>query len=87
MKIRCGADLELLVCDNGVGIPVAICERGKENHFGLEGMRELAARIGAKFTVTSSSTSGTEVVLVVPGPIAFVGAKIYSALKDPSSTF
>jgi signal transduction histidine kinase len=38
-------------------------------------MRERAAHIGGKFTITSSPTSGTEVVLVVPGSIAFIEAK------------
>ena len=36
-------------------------------HWGLVGMRERAASIGATLTVTSAPRSGTEVVLVVPG--------------------
>ena len=36
-------------------------------HWGLVGMRERATSIGAKLSVTSSATAGTEVVLGVPG--------------------
>jgi len=64
-------DLSVRVRDNGVGIAPAVTEKGKEGHFGLQGMRERAARIGAKLTVVSSPNSGTEVTLVVPGRIIF----------------
>jgi len=45
--------------------------RGKEGHFGLQGMRERAARIGAKLTIASTPGGGTEVSLVVPGRAIF----------------
>jgi signal transduction histidine kinase/ligand-binding sensor domain-containing protein len=64
-------DLALLVSDNGVGIGSAIAKGGKEGHFGLQGMRERAARIAAKLTIASSAASGTEVKLVVPGSIVY----------------
>ncbi len=35
-------------------------------HWGLIGMRERAASIGARLTVTSAPGAGTEVVLVLP---------------------
>jgi signal transduction histidine kinase len=59
-------DLTVRVADNGVGIRSSIGEHGKEGHFGLRGMRERANRIDAKLTIASTS-SGTEVKLVVPG--------------------
>jgi signal transduction histidine kinase/streptogramin lyase len=62
-------DLALRVHDNGTGIDPAIADRGKDGHFGLQGMRERAARIGGKLTLVSSSSSGTEIKLVVPGGI------------------
>ena len=40
-------------------------------HYGLQGMRERAARIGGKLRIVSSVDSGTEVSLVIPGRIAF----------------
>jgi signal transduction histidine kinase/ligand-binding sensor domain-containing protein len=64
-------DLSVRVRDNGVGIDPAAVEKGKQGHFGLQGMRERAARIGSKITVVSSPNSGTEVTLVVPGRIVF----------------
>jgi signal transduction histidine kinase len=64
-------DLTLRVSDNGVGIHLAIVDKGRDGHFGLQGMRERAARIGGKLTLVSSSKSGTEIKLVVPGGIIF----------------
>lgn len=66
-----GNDLSVRVRDNGVGIDPRIAEIGKDGHFGLQGMRERAARIGARLTVVSSANSGTEIKLVVPGRIVF----------------
>jgi signal transduction histidine kinase/ligand-binding sensor domain-containing protein len=63
-------DLTVRVADNGMGIDPAIAETGKSGHFGLPGMRERAARIGARLTIVSSA-AGTEVVLTVPGRIIF----------------
>ena len=65
-------DLTLLVSDNGTGIDPAIADRGKDGHFGLQGMRERGARIGGKLTLVSSSNSGTEISLIVPGGIIFM---------------
>jgi ligand-binding sensor domain-containing protein len=62
-------DLTLRVSDNGIGIDPAIADKGKDGHFGLQGMRERAARIGGNLTLGSSSSSGTEIKLVVPGGI------------------
>jgi signal transduction histidine kinase len=60
-------ELRLRVADNGVGMDSLVVDRGKEGHFGLQGMRERADRIAGKLTVTSSPESGTEINLVVPG--------------------
>jgi signal transduction histidine kinase/ligand-binding sensor domain-containing protein len=64
-------DLTVRVADNGVGIDPAIVDEGKEGHFGLPGLRERAARIGAKLTLVSSSDSGTDITLTVPGRVVF----------------
>jgi streptogramin lyase len=55
---------------------------------GLQGMRERTSRIGGKLSLMSSSTSGTEIELVVPGGIVFQRHKAASANpagKDKSS--
>jgi signal transduction histidine kinase len=71
VELRYERDLVVRVKDDGKGIPPAVVAEGKEGHFGLQGMRERAGRIGAKLTLDSSATSGTEVTLVVPGGIVF----------------
>ena len=71
VELRYEQDLVVRVKDNGKGIDATIAAEGKHGHFGLQGMRERAARIGAKLSLSSSATSGTEIALVVPGDIAF----------------
>jgi nitrate/nitrite-specific signal transduction histidine kinase len=71
VELRYAQDLDLRIRDNGVGIDPAVIERGKEAHFGLQGMRERAARIGGKLTLFSKLNAGTEIKLVVPGGIVF----------------
>jgi len=54
-------DLTVRVADNGIGIDPSVTDQGKNGHFGLQGMRERAARIGGKLLIVSSPNSGTEV--------------------------
>ena len=70
IELRYSRELTLRVGDNGIGIDPSITDKGKDGHFGLQGMRERAARIGAKLALVTS-TSGTEIKLVVPGGIIF----------------
>jgi signal transduction histidine kinase len=71
VELRYGDDLALRVSDSGTGIDAAIADSGKDGHFGLQGMRERAGRIGGKLMLRSSSSSGTEIKLIVPGGIIF----------------
>jgi signal transduction histidine kinase/ligand-binding sensor domain-containing protein len=71
VELRYAHDLALRVSDNGIGIDPAIVDRGKDRHFGLQGMRERAARIGGNLALMSSPGSGTEIKLRVPGGIIF----------------
>ena len=64
-------DLILWFKDNGVGIDPDILAKGKAGHFGLQGMKERGARIRAKITVLSTRNVGTELMLRVPGGIAY----------------
>jgi ligand-binding sensor domain-containing protein/signal transduction histidine kinase len=70
IELTYARDLTLRVSDNGTGIDPAAA-RGKDGHFGLRGMRERAARIGGKLTLRSSTSTGTEISLIVPGGIIF----------------
>src|ERR1700674_167055 len=65
-------DLVVRVRDNGIGIDREIFAKGKKGHFGVPGMHERADRIGAKLRFNSTS-SGTEVELIVPGNLTFPG--------------
>jgi signal transduction histidine kinase len=71
VDLHYGHDLTLLVADDGVGIDSKVAETGKDGHFGLQGMRERAARIGATLTIASTATTGTEIVVVIPGHAIF----------------
>lgn len=87
-----GRTLTLRVADNGVGMELAMAERGKDGHFGLPGMRERADRIGATLSVTSAPGTGTEVIVTVPGRVIFrktstrIAAKIRSMLSRTDGT-
>ncbi|MGF7155437.1 signal transduction histidine kinase/ligand-binding sensor domain-containing protein [Novosphingobium gossypii] len=64
--------LRLRVQDDGRGIPVDVLDSGcREGHFGLVGMRERAQVIGGSVVVRSVKEEGTEVVLDVPGGVAY----------------
>jgi signal transduction histidine kinase/ligand-binding sensor domain-containing protein len=71
VELSYAQDLSLLIIDNGVGIDPDIAHRGKPGHFGLQNMRERAARIMGKFSIESSASSGTVVTLTVPGGIIY----------------
>jgi signal transduction histidine kinase/ligand-binding sensor domain-containing protein len=71
VELSYAQDLSLRICDNGVGIDSHIVHRGKRGHFGLQSMRERAARIMGKFSVESSVGSGTVITLTVPGGIIY----------------
>jgi hypothetical protein len=61
-------------------------DKGKQEHFGLQGMRERARRIMAKFTINTSPGSGTEMTLVVPGSIIYrttsFGGRKWAAIES-----
>ena len=71
VELKYAQDLSFRLKDNGVGINPVIAAEGRDGHFGLQGMRERAERIGAKLNIVSSENSGTEITLVVPGGIIF----------------
>jgi len=66
-----GRNLTMRVRDNGRGIDPQVLDMGRKGHWGLTGMRERAARIGGLFSVSSSTTAGTEIQLSIPSDVAF----------------
>jgi signal transduction histidine kinase len=75
VELSYAQNLILRVRDNGKGIAPEIVANGKAGHFGLIGMRERAAKLRAKLTLSSPRGSGTLVELVVPQRIAFPRSK------------
>jgi signal transduction histidine kinase/ligand-binding sensor domain-containing protein len=67
IELRYERDLHLQFKDNGLGIDPDVILAGKPGHFGLQGMRERSARIGARISITSDRNIGTEISLRVPG--------------------
>ena len=64
--------LRLHVADDGCGIDLSILQqREHAGHFGLTGMRERAAQLGARFRLDTNNPAGTLVRVTVPGSIAF----------------
>jgi signal transduction histidine kinase len=62
----------LRVRDDGRGIDSAILEQGgRPGHWGLQGMRERAQKLGGELEVGNRPGAGTEVSLTVPGSTAY----------------
>jgi signal transduction histidine kinase len=65
-------ELRLHVCDDGLGIPPQVLEAGgRPDHWGLPGMRERAAQMGARVSITSRLGAGTRVELTIPAAVAY----------------
>lgn len=66
-----GADFCLRIADDGAGIDPEIAESGKDGHFGVSGMRERASKLRGELRVRRVPTGGAEVMLTIPGEIAY----------------
>jgi PAS domain S-box-containing protein len=64
-------DLHMRVRDNGCGIDPEVLRMGREGHWGIEGMRERANKIGGQLRISSNAESGTNVQLSIPASVAF----------------
>jgi signal transduction histidine kinase len=66
------AEFSLSIRDDGRGIEPDVLSAGRRpGHLGLVSMRERAARLGASISLWSALGAGTEVLLKVPGSIAY----------------
>jgi signal transduction histidine kinase len=64
--------LRIRVRDDGIGIDAEVLARGGvPGHWGMSGMRERAAKLGARFLLRSGLGSGTDVEFDVPAAIAY----------------
>jgi signal transduction histidine kinase len=65
---RVAGAVHLTVRDDGCGIGAEIVHAGgRAGHWGLIGMHERARRMGTALSISSDSTKGTRVLLMVPG--------------------
>jgi signal transduction histidine kinase len=72
VTVECGAGpkaFTLCVADTGAGL--GAFRTGKAGHFGLTGMRERAAQIGARLQIEDGEGGGTRVLLTVPASLAY----------------
>ncbi len=64
--------LRIMVEDDGSGIdPKALRKAAERGHWGVTGMRERAAKLGAKLEFRHRAPHGTELTLTVPCRVAF----------------
>jgi signal transduction histidine kinase/ligand-binding sensor domain-containing protein len=71
VQLAYSEDFTLIVRDNGRGMDSATASRGRDAHFGLQGMRERAARIHGQFQVITAPNLGTTIELKIGGKTAF----------------
>jgi signal transduction histidine kinase/ligand-binding sensor domain-containing protein len=72
IEIEYAADgVSVRVRDDGCGIEPAIVESGRSGHWGLQGMRDRADRVGGRLRLFSRVDGGTEVELRLPAHVAF----------------
>jgi len=65
-------ELRLRIRDDGTGIDSGVLKHGsRKGQWGLPGMRERAAKIGAHFAVWSRLNSGTEIELRIRAAVAY----------------
>lgn len=68
--------------DDGVGIDPDVLKHGSRlGHWGMIGLKERAAQVGAKLDVWSKPGAGTELDLTVPAQIAYDGLKAKASFR------
>ncbi len=61
----------LRVRDDGIGLDSNLIARGREGHWGIQGMRERARQMGGSLEIGSTGNSGTVIELVIPAARAY----------------
>jgi signal transduction histidine kinase len=74
---------ELVIRDEGHGITEQVLQAGVPGHFGLAGMRERAARMGADLSIISAPGRGTSVRVSVPAARAYQDEGSRDGSGDP----
>jgi signal transduction histidine kinase/ligand-binding sensor domain-containing protein len=76
VQLAYSEDFTLIVRDNGRGMDSTTASRGRDGHYGLQSMRERAARIHAQFQLITAPNLGTTIELKLPAKTAFGGRSI-----------
>ena len=71
VQLSYSEDFTMIVRDNGRGMDSTTASRGRDGHFGLQSMRERAARIHGQFQLITAPNLGTTVELQIGGKTAF----------------
>jgi signal transduction histidine kinase len=74
--------LRLVVRDDGCGVDPQVVSSGRDLHWGLQGMRERAATIGAQLRIWSRLGGGTEVEVSVPVQAITESSASFSGLNS-----
>ena len=73
-------ELRIRIHDDGCGIdPELLAAGGRSSHWGLRGMRERASKIRGRLDIRSRVQAGTEIELIVPSSVAYVGTRSKSS--------
>jgi signal transduction histidine kinase len=83
VQLNYSEDFTMIVRDNGRGMDSTTASKGRDGHFGLQSMRERAARIHAQFQLITAPNLGTTVELKIVGKTAFGGkTSVWSKLRS-----
>jgi len=81
VQLTYSEDFTLIVRDNGRGMDSITAAKGRDGHFGLQSMRERAARIQGQFQLIAAPNLGTTIELKIAGKRAFGrGTSVWSKL-------
>jgi signal transduction histidine kinase/ligand-binding sensor domain-containing protein len=69
-------EFRLVIRDNGIGLAADVLSASAApGHWGLKGMRERAQKVKAQLLLQARTSGGTEVILTVPGGMAYLRRK------------
>jgi signal transduction histidine kinase len=71
VKLTYRTNFEVSIVDDGCGITPGLIAHGREGHFGLKGMHERAACLGARLALERVRVRGTRVRLTMAGITAY----------------
>jgi signal transduction histidine kinase len=71
VQLSYSEDFTMIVRDNGRGMDSTMASRGRDGHFGLQSMRERAARIHGQLQLITAPNLGTTIELKIVGKTAF----------------